>query len=286
MTGRRWKDVRKIDAHVHVVLHRRDDTELTFNPPDAMLDAMDANGVDRAVVLPINYPDYFPLDGVERGDWLRASNERQAEIARASDGRLVSFADCAIDGIYAQPARGVGELRRAVSEDGLAGLKIHPYNLRARAADPRLSPWIEAAGSLGVPIIFHSNPSGYDADFHGSAPAGIYRAVLGRDVAFAIAHMGGVSFYETLAGGGYVDLSGTLLWLADLHGAGFCERLMRRIGIDRLLFATDYPIYPYEDYFAVLDAMDFTDAEVERIAHGNAERMLAGLPPIDLDEEA
>jgi predicted TIM-barrel fold metal-dependent hydrolase len=58
----------------------------------------------------------------------------------------------------------------------------------------------------------------------------------------------------------------------------FCERLLRRIGIDRLLFAIDYPIYPYEAYCGIFDALDLADAEIEKIAHANAERMLAGLP--------
>ena len=278
---RGWRTIRKIDAHAHVVLHQRENTDLIYNPPDAMLQTMDEQNVERAIVLPINYPDYFPLEGRERGDWLRANNDRQAAIACESDGRLVCFADCAVDGPYGHPPRSVDELKRAVSDLALTGLKIHPYNLKAAAHDPRLLPWIDAAADLGVPIIFHSNPSGYDADFHGSAPSSIYRAVYGRDLTYAIAHMGGVTHLETLAGGGYVGISGTLLWLADLYGIPFCERLLRRIGIDRLLFGTDYPVYRYEAYCDVLDSMEFSREEVEKIAHSNAERMLSGHPPVD-----
>jgi len=105
--------------------------------------------------------------------------------------------------------------------------------------------------------------------------------VYGRDLTYAIAHMGGVTHLETLAGGGYVGISGTLLWLADLYGVPFCERLLRRIGIDRLLFGTDYPVYRYEAYCDVLDSMEFSREEVEKIAHSNAERMLSGHPPVD-----
>ncbi len=281
----RWRDVRKIDAHVHVVLHDRDATELTFNPPDAMLRAMDENSVERAIVVPINYPEYFPLDGEERSDWLRANNERQAAIARGSDGRLIGFADCAIDGAYGRSGRCTETFEHAVRDLGLVGLKIHPYNLRVPASDPRLLPWIEDAARLDVPIIFHSNPCGHAPDFHGSAPSEIYRAVYGRNATYTIAHMGGVSFYEATVGGGYVDISWTLLWLAELHGVPFCERLFRRIGIDRILFATDYPACSsYERYFEILDAMDLSEDEVDRIAFGNAERMLRGLPPADRED--
>ena len=282
----RWREIRKIDAHVHVVLHQREDTDLTFNPPDAMLRTMDAHHVERAVVLPINHPDYFPLDGEARGDWLRANNERQAEIGGGSDGRLVPFADCAIDGKYVRPSRGVAELRRAVSELGLKGLKIHASNLKTGVDDPRFLPWIDAAAGLGVPVVFHSNPTGHDPDFHGSAPSRIYRAVYGRDLAYVIAHMGGVSFFEVFAGGGYVDLSGTLPVIGRIFGAEGTEQFLRVLGVDRLLFATDFPIYPYDAYYGILDAMELSDDEIERIAFGNAERMLAGLPPAEPSEES
>ncbi len=277
----RWREIRKIDAHVHVVLHQREDTDLTFNPPDAMLRTMDAHHVERAVVLPINHPDYFPLDGEARGDWLRANNERQAEIGGGSDGRLVPFADCAIDGKYVRPSRGVAELRRAVSELGLKGLKIHASNLKTRADDPRLLPWIDAAAGFSLPIVFHSSPTGYDPDFHGSGPSRIYRAVFGRDVTYVIAHMGGVSFFEVFCGGGYVDLSGTLPVIGRIFGPAGTGQFLRALGIERLLFATDYPVYRYETYYEILDGLDLTAVEIEKIAHANAERMLQGLPPVD-----
>ena len=277
----RWREIPKIDAHTHVVLHERENTDLVLNPSDAMLRTMDEHSVERAVVLPINHSEYFPLEGAEHADWLRANNEQQAGIARKSEGRLVAFADCAIDGKYNRPTRRVEELARAVEELGLAGLKIHASNLKTRVDDPRLLPWIDAAAGLSVPIVFHSNPTGYDPDFHGSAPSRIYKAVFGRDVTYVIAHMGGVSFFEVFAGGGYVDLSGTLPVIGRIFGSEGVEQFLRSLGIERLLFATDYPVYPYEAYYEVLDAMSLAGDEIEKIAYANAERMLSGLPPVD-----
>ncbi len=277
----RWRGVRKIDAHVHVVLHEREDTDLALNRPESMVRAMDEHRVDRAVAVPINYPDYFPLQASEHADWVKANNDVQARIGRDAGGRLIPFADCRIDGPYEAHPAVAEEMRRAIETLGLRGLKIHASNLDVEATDPRLDPWIDAAGTAGVPIVFHANPSGYATAFHGCAPSRIYEAMRGRSACFSVAHMGGVSFLETFAGGGYVDVSGTLLWLSDLYGVPFCERLLRRIGIDRILFATDFPIYPYEAYEHVFDAMQLSDDEIERIAFANAERMLTGLPPID-----
>jgi len=273
----RWKTVRKIDAHVHVVLHERENTDLVLNSTQSMLRTMDKQGVDRAIVVPINFPEYFPNGSqASDGNWVASNNVRQSSIAAEADGRLDAFADCGIQ----ETMQGRDSVTHAIRTLGLSGLKIHPYNLGASADDLRLHEWIAAAADLCVPIIFHSNPSGHSADFHGSAPARIYQAVYGLDAVYSIAHMGGVAFQELLAGGGYVDLSGTLLWLADLYGSKFCERFLRRIGIARLLFATDYPIFAYEDYFAVLDQMAFSDEEVSMIASQNAERFLKCLPPL------
>jgi predicted TIM-barrel fold metal-dependent hydrolase len=246
-----------------------------------MLRVMDEHNVERAVVLPINYPDYFPLEPQQRADWLRANNDQQAAIARASERRLVAFADCAIDGAYAQPARGIEELRRAIGELGLAGLKIHGSNLKTSVDDGRLLSWVAAASELGVPVVFHSNPSGHDPDFHGTAPSRIYKAVFGRDVTYVIAHMGGVSFFEILGGGGYVDISAAFLMIGQFFDPPATTRLLRSIGIHRLLFATDYPIYTYEAYERVFDTMDLETDELERIAFRNAERMLDGQPPLE-----
>lgn len=71
-----------------------------------------------------------------------------------------------------------------------------------------------------------------------------------------------------------MEISGALLGISDLFGVEFCERLLRRIGIERVLFGTDYPIFPYQRYFEVLDRMSFTVEEIERIAYKNAAKLL------------
>ncbi|MFH1610109.1 MAG: hypothetical protein ABID40_05745, partial [Candidatus Bipolaricaulota bacterium] len=68
--GSRWREVPKIDAHTHIVLHERPDTDLVLNTPQMMRDVMEENRIERAVILPINYPDYFPLPAEERVNWL------------------------------------------------------------------------------------------------------------------------------------------------------------------------------------------------------------------------
>ena len=132
-----------------------------------------------------------------------------------------------------------------------------------------------------MPITVHSNPTGFDPTFNGSAPSTIYQSLLHHDERVTVAHLGGIAFLETIVGFGYVDVSYTLLMLADLYGIPFCERLLRQIGIDRILFGTDVPICNYGDYEPVFDAMMLTKEETEKIAYVNAERMLSGRPPLE-----
>jgi len=278
----RWRSIPKIDVHAHVVLHQRENTDLILNRPEQMIEMMGEHNVKQAVVLPINFPQYFPLQP-EQQDWLRVNNEIQSRLMAESNDRFIAFADCRIDGEYEDSERVREELAYAVDSLGLRGLKIHPYNLKAPATDDRLQPWYKAACDMALPLTVHSNPTGYDPTFHGSAPSAIYRALLDHCQGVTVAHLGGISFLETIVGFGYVDVSYTLLMLADLYGIPFCQRLLRRIGIDRILFGTDIPVCTYADYEPVFDAMTFTSEELEKIAFRNAERMLSGLSPLESD---
>jgi predicted TIM-barrel fold metal-dependent hydrolase len=49
---------------------------------------------------------------------------------------------------------------------------------------------------------------------------------------------------------------------------------VRAVGIDRVLFAIDYPFESSADSVEFLRAAPYTKPELERIAHGNAERIL------------
>ena len=128
----RWRSIPKIDVHAHVVLHQRENTDLILNRPEQMIEMMGEHNVKQAVVLPINFPQYFPLQP-EQQDWLRANNEIQSQLMAESNGRFIAFADCRIDGEYEESECVREELTYAVDTLELCGLRyIHPYNLRHR----------------------------------------------------------------------------------------------------------------------------------------------------------
>jgi uncharacterized protein len=49
--------------------------------------------------------------------------------------------------------------------------------------------------------------------------------------------------------------------------------LMLQVGVDRIMFSTDHPYQSMAEGRAFLDRLPVSDADRERIAHGNAERL-------------
>ncbi len=50
--------------------------------------------------------------------------------------------------------------------------------------------------------------------------------------------------------------------------------LFLQVGVDRIMFSTDYPFVPMENTRRFLDELPVSKADKEKIAHGNAERLL------------
>ena len=50
--------------------------------------------------------------------------------------------------------------------------------------------------------------------------------------------------------------------------------LFLEVGVDRIMFSTDYPFVPMEETRTFLDQLPVSNADKEKIAHGNAEKLL------------
>ncbi len=117
----------------------------TFQPLETFLLELDAAGLERAVILPVDA-------GSTRGAKLY-SNEQIAELCALSD-RLIGFASVdPLDPCAPQV------LQKAVNGLGLRGLKLAPGMQEFHADDPKVFPLYERAAQLGIPILFHSGMS-------------------------------------------------------------------------------------------------------------------------------
>ena len=73
-----------------------------------------------------------------------------------------------------------------------------------------------------------------------------------------------------------MEISAILPDYVRTYGIAKTNEILRSFGVDRLIFATDYPdsrsLQPdeiYGSYFDILNQMDFTQMEAEKIAYGN-----------------
>lgn len=263
-----WKGLVKFDAHVHVAelfgACERDE-KLANADIDVLLKAMDSNNIEKALLLPINNSRLF-YD-------MREANEFMAMIKQKAPDRLFAFADLSIkdsQSLYETPV----ELEYAVKELGLNGLKIHPSNLNIPADDLRLVPVLRKAAELKIPVMYHSNPWGpgfYDM----CSPERINHMIkIFPDINFITAHLGGMRHLDAIKAVGSVDISYSLIELVELYGIQISNRILRKFGADRLIFGSDFPEAQYDEYFEILDNMDFTDEEKEKIAYKNISSLL------------
>ncbi|HZO41385.1 MAG TPA: amidohydrolase family protein [Methylomirabilota bacterium] len=135
--------------------------DLPGDDPHAMLQAMDREGIDLAIVFRTRGAHLIALDGLEP--------DLSAAICRAFNNWLSEF--CATDSARLKgaailpahdPKLAVEEARRSVRELGAVALVLsnHPVNGRAWY-DPAYEPiWAEAE-SLGVPVAFHGIQMAY-----------------------------------------------------------------------------------------------------------------------------
>ena len=113
------------------------------------------------------------------------------------------------------------------------------------------------------------------------SPARI-RNVVGKysNLRLSIAHLGGFQYEELYGLNAYFNLSAVLPDLVDRMGIENMNIVLRSLGVEKLVFATDYPdsrsiraIEIYDTYCDILGQMDFTQEEAENICKYNALRM-------------
>lgn len=269
-----WESVKKFDAHVHVIPdEKREEIIKNYGKDDMwargsidiLIEDMDKHNIDKAILLPINEGRLF-YD-------MRKTNEFIANCVSKAPNRFVGFADLQIIDVYGMHEASY-ELEYAVKELGLKGLKIHPSNLNIPADDLRLVPVLRKAAELNIPVMYHSNPWGpgfYDV----SSPDKINKMIkIFPDIEFITAHMGGNRHMDAIKSVTMVDISYTLMDIVDIYGIEITNNILRKFGVDRLIFGTDFPERKYKDYFNILNKMDFTEEEVEKIAYRNIAEIL------------
>ena len=252
-------------------------------PPDIvaerLISFMDDSGIDVGVILPI--APYI-------------SNDYIHKVVSCEPKRLVGFAS-----VVPNPADvAIRELKRAVKDLDLKGLKFHPEMQGFCLLYLHVVKVIKAAGELGVPVIIHA--------MRGDLSSLYFRAVrehalptpdktenydlllvLASKTTIIYTHMGGLlGFREFMAIAAghpnvYLDTSYSLVTVAEEIGLKRLSVYIKHFGADKFIFGSDHIIGLTPDNLSVKrqieivrELPELSNEEKELILSGNAKRIL------------
>jgi predicted TIM-barrel fold metal-dependent hydrolase len=235
--------------------------------PEAFDELMEAEGVDRAILLCEYSPKVTGTQPVE--DLLpiiKHNPERFAFLANINPHLHYPVA---------------AELARQVAM-GAAGLKVHPVHGGFCAADPMLYPAYQACEADGLPVVVHCGTSSFPGSSNAMADPGLLTPVL-RDfpgLTVVLAHGGRGWWYDAAASlallheNVWIELSGLPpRKLPDYYARFDLRRLARKF-----IFGTDWPGVPGIARNARgLAALDLGDETLSQVLAGNALRIYQGL---------
>jgi predicted TIM-barrel fold metal-dependent hydrolase len=246
------------DAHTHL----GNDIDGMTGDLDELLAAMDRYGVSRAFMFCLDEPDRHP--------GFRAANDRTLAFAERSAGRLIPF-------VRLDLTEGPVEEARRVLDLGARGIKLHPRAQQFLVDDVRLDPIFALAAERRVPILIHGG--------RGLPPiaAGLHALVdryPGSQLIIAhagIADLAGLAGHFSGHAGVFFDTSTwSAIDLLDFY---------RQVPPEQIVYASDYPYGTQPGSLLIAlktaRAAGLGDEQVRLMLAGNAERIVAGEPPLE-----
>lgn len=272
-----WRTIKKIDAHIHILpdaVHEANpDSEDMWVYADLhkYREMMDTLGVEKAVIMPLNDPWLMSMEFT-----IDAVHKNLYEMKQQYPGKFYACAD--ID-TRNTSSESVEAIRKAIQEYGLDGIKIHPNNTGVDLDSSYNQPIFAYAQENMIPVAIHSYPN--TENDRCAAYRIVNVLVQYPDLTVIISHMGAHQWEQLLPTRCFVDISAILPDYVRTYGIAKTNEILRSFGADRLIFATDYPdsriLKPdeiYGSYFDILNQMDFTIEEAEKIAYGNISEIL------------
>lgn len=259
--------MRRIDAHCHIY-------------PDAIAQRA-VEGIGRFYDLPLLYrgtlSDLVTVQdraGISGGvifsvattpHQVGSINRFIASCAGESGGRFVGL------GTVHPDSETLEEDIESIVALGLRGVKMHPDFQRFHLDGHRCMRVFELCEGR-LPVLVHTGDHRYDFSNPERMAAALrafpHLTVIG-------AHFGGWSVWDdaerllTDYPNFYVDTSSSFYAFSPDRA----RRIIRCYGAERVLFATDYPMWDLENEIAFLDALGLDGEELEMLYHGNAERL-------------
>lgn len=271
------------------------------------ISAMDAAGIDIAV-LSITSPGVQAFDAITAGRLATQANDVLADAVAAHPTRFAGLACVAPQ----HAGSGARELERAVQKLGMKGFLINSHTMGEYLDDAKFRPLFEAAQSLDAPLYLHPREPApqligpfldyglYFAGFGFAVETSLHAMRLIMSGLFdefprlriVLGHMGeGLPFWLQRIDNRYLlqVRIGAVRKLARLPSEYFLENFMITtsgvmsapalklsidvLGVERIMFAADYPYESVEEGVAFMDRVDITSSQRRQIYADNARRV-------------
>lgn len=269
---------------------------------------MNESGI-RMQVLSVTAPGGDIIEGEEAIRYAKDYNDAIAKIVDEYKERFAAFAVLPMT----SPNEAAGELERAVKELGFVGTMINGTTNDKFLDDAQFDSILSKAEELDVPVYIHPNlpikqvndvyynnlPNalGFTLSiagwgWHSETAIHVLRMILAGtfnkhpNLKIIIGHMGEMlpmmmaridNIYKDA--GLTRDVSETLknnVWIttSGLFTQSPFQLALETFGVDRILFSVDYPYSPNKAGKKFLEEMKVSDEDKEKIAHGNADKLL------------
>ena len=197
---------------------------------------------------------------------VKSINEFIADSVKIADGKFTGLGT-----MHPDSADIKGDIEHLL-ELGLKGVKLHPDIQQFKIDDYRCLKIYELCEQKGLPILMHTGDNRYDY----SNPNRMLPILeIYTTLTVIGAHMGGWSVWDDaamrLAGhkNFYVDCSSTFPFIEKDK----VKEIIRHYGADRVLFGTDYPMWPYKEELESFFSMGLDENEIESILNINAKKL-------------
>jgi len=239
--------------------------------------AFDAGGLDPQTDGTVaSLKQQMAVDGVDISVVQSiATNPKQQ--AKVNDFAIEINADPAIvafGSIHPDAPDALEELER-LAEAGIKGIKLHPEYQGFYVDDSRMKPIYKKVAEFGLITLFHAGQDyGFAPPYH-AMPEHLKNALKWFDSPVVAAHWGGYGcFFEVLE-----KLCGEHIWF-DLS-FGYCsmpkaiaQTIIDKHGTDRLLFGSDMPWHRPAWELRLLNTLDLSEEDREKIFWRNAAKLL------------
>lgn len=243
-----------------------------FQPLETFFLQMDAAGIERAVLLPI--------DCRRARKNAVSSNEQVVELCQRSD-RFIGFAS--VDPLRKGAAR---ELEGAIERMGLRGLKLDPSLQDFQPGDRRVFTVYEAAAALGIPLLIHTGMSwAPETPLELGHPLLLEPAIRRwSTLSFVLAHFGWPWVWEATAltlkyPNVYLDTSclyydGPTEFFQSVFSKQIPTTVIERSLRNKVVFGSNYPRVEIKNMVRALKSLALTEDCLNKILKENAERLL------------